>query len=210
MSNELTRYEAARRALAEAIRVDEVKSIRDKAVAMQTYARQAKDRELIEHATEIRMRAEIRAGEMLAEMEKHDGGRPTKTGSSVRPVSKPKLADLGVSKTQSSRWQKLAQLPKEEQEAKIKQATQKAEAAVEPATIKAKKKNPIHGPTKKPKAKPATDVVATCVAEVKALVRTAMAELEQEERLGLLDEVDRAILTMKASLTKPDNPSRWR
>jgi hypothetical protein len=61
------------------------------------------------------MRAEIRAGELLREMEKNKGSR--RTGSNQHQVrsskesAPPKLSDLGVFHTQSSRWQKLAALP---------------------------------------------------------------------------------------------------
>lgn len=134
----LTRYDAARKALAEARRVDEVKGIHDKAAAMQLYAKQAKDRDLIKMATEIRMRAEDRAGELLAEM-KVKGERISSkdtlkhSRSNSKLPREPKLSDLGVTKIQSSRWQRFAALPPEEKEKRIAAAVEKAEAAVDGA-----------------------------------------------------------------------------
>jgi hypothetical protein len=118
--NPLAKYDAARHALAEAHAVDEVKDIRDKAVAMQAYAKQAKDTDLIAKATDIRMRAERRCGELLREMaergERQGDGKPKRShGATVSP----KLSDLGVSKTQSSRWQALAALPLDKFEQRV-------------------------------------------------------------------------------------------
>lgn len=132
----LVRYEAARTALAEAHRVDEVKDIRDKAEAMAAYARQAKDSELIQYATEIKVRAERRCGELLRVTEKHQGGRPRENQShdttgfagveilTARPA--PTLSDMGLTKDESSRYQQLAAMPAEHFETAV--ATAKATA----------------------------------------------------------------------------------
>lgn len=111
----LLRYEAARQALAEARRVDEVKDIRDKALVLEAYAKQANDRDMLRWVNEIRLRAERRTGELLREIDKQHGARGVgkKVASSAND-STPKLRDLGISRDQSSQWQRLAAIPQSE------------------------------------------------------------------------------------------------
>lgn len=121
----LTRYEAARQALAEARRVDEVKEIRDKALALAAYAEQAKDTELLNQATEIRLRAERRAGELLREMAERgerDSGHGDRQSEKAKSQPATQLSGIGVTKAQSSRWQKLASLPDEKFEIRVEHA----------------------------------------------------------------------------------------
>ena len=131
----LTRYDAAKAALAEARRIDDVKEVRDKALAMQIYARQARDSELIDHATDLRLRAERRAGELLREMaEKGERATPGDNqhgGSRPAQPPAPTLDDLGITKTQSSRWQKLATLDDDDFEQRTALAKKQALASVE-------------------------------------------------------------------------------
>jgi N6-adenosine-specific RNA methylase IME4 len=99
---------------------------------MQAYAKQAKDTTLITQATEIRMRAERRAGELLREMAERNerqikgGDRRSKSQAATLIAPPPKLADLGINKTQSSRWQKIAALDADRFEKKIEAATKRA------------------------------------------------------------------------------------
>lgn len=114
----LVRYDAMRTAITAAHSIDEVKDIRDKALALQLYARQANDTGLERQVHDIRVRAERRTGELLREAPKAVGtrgaGRPPLGGREERPPkSIQTLADLGLSKDQSSQFQKLAAVPED-------------------------------------------------------------------------------------------------
>jgi len=117
--NQLVRYEHAKRAIAEYKTVDEVKDFRDKALAIEAYAKQANDYDLEHDAAAARVRAERKCGELLRDQEKAKGTDYGGTGHDSRAArpsfSPPKtLSEMGITKDQSSKWQKLAAVPEDE------------------------------------------------------------------------------------------------
>jgi hypothetical protein len=68
-------------------------------------------------AFEIRLRAEHRAGQLLKEREKAKGAAEPDTKRGTTPSQRERastLGDMGISYTQSSRWQKLAEVPEKQ------------------------------------------------------------------------------------------------
>lgn len=183
MSAQLVRYEAARTALAECQRIDEVKDIRDKAEAMAAYARQAKDTELIQYATEIKVRAERRAGEMLRDSAQA-GQRASGDGSinqhnRASHADTPTLAEIGVTPMQSSRWQSLASMSEAHFETAV--ATAKDTAGQVTTAFMLREANKA-----KPQGKPPTGPKAEAMREeLKAAKERGVSMLETYARLTL-------------------------
>ena len=108
MKTAMVKYDAMCTAIEAARQVDEVKDIRDKALAIQMYAKQAKNLDAERHAAEIRVRAERKCGELLREMPKAKGGNPNLSSASTGCST---LSEIGITRDQSSTWQKLASVP---------------------------------------------------------------------------------------------------
>lgn len=147
MTEQLVQYNAMRTALVKARSIDEVKDIRDRAEALRAYAKQAGEGlESQNMIAEIKLRAERRAGELLQEMEKATGTRgdiPEKVtgGRIMRPPVQdvPTLAEVGITKSQSSRWQAIATVPEEVFEQHIAAATAGQKELTTAATLKVAK-----------------------------------------------------------------------
>ena len=104
----LVKYQALLGQIEKANTIDELKDIANKTEACRMYAKKAgMDLKGQNVLAEGRIRAERKAGKLLKEMDKPLGGRP-KTTSSVEGVKRPTLADMGVTKKESYRWQQRA------------------------------------------------------------------------------------------------------
>lgn len=142
-STQLALFAVAKEALAEAVKVDEVKDVRDQAERIRLYGQQANDRTIIADATEIIMRAERRLGELLRSAHETGQlgiGRPsrsnvdegeeapteeeTETVEIVRP-QRVTLAEAGISKKLSTRSQKFAAVDETAFEAALRTARDK-------------------------------------------------------------------------------------
>jgi len=104
-------WDKMKQAVVECHNIDEISNIRNQAEAYRYALRQAKESpEVIKKAEEIKLRAERRAGELLKETPKATGNQYS---ANSKDTSKQKLKDMGISHDQSSKWQKIANIPEE-------------------------------------------------------------------------------------------------
>src|SRR5215469_1843593 len=93
---------------------EQLKNVRDLSAAIQQYMRnigaglQEQNR-----VAEIKIRVERHLGQALARLEKAKGGGDQRSNHRSRNATggPPTLADIGIAKTQSSRWQAMASVP---------------------------------------------------------------------------------------------------
>lgn len=109
-------YEMAQKALAECSRVDECKDWSDKAAALASYARQAKDNTLHNLALRIQARAQRRMGELLKQVPRGDSDGANllqnRRAATVPPVTRTQVAaDAGLSDRQRKTALRIASVP---------------------------------------------------------------------------------------------------
>jgi N6-adenosine-specific RNA methylase IME4 len=109
---ELALLRRAEWALAEARSLQQVKSIRDQVEAVRTYVRSVRlALEIQNYAAEVKLRAERKAGRLLAECKLRGGDRRSKSHHATLNL---RLSDVGITRDRSSRWQMEASVPDSE------------------------------------------------------------------------------------------------
>lgn len=139
-SGAIAAYDRARRAIAEALSIQELQQVRLGIEQMRAYARLAKDRDLMADVMALQQRSERRLGEMLAIAKERGqfskGGRPKKadddaaeTGSATEQVLDSLTLKLaGIDRKLSARSQKLWAIPAQAFEEVVERAREKIRA----------------------------------------------------------------------------------
>ena len=186
------RYDAMCRAIDAAYEVDEVKEIRDQARAFEVYAQQAQNREAELRACEIRLRAERKAGLLLRAMDRAtaEQGRPPKASSATT------LSSLGLSRDQSAKWQRLANVPDDQ-----------FEAALRDPTIKPSTTGIIDSVAPKPKVTPVSENALWLWGRLREFERDGLLARDPADTLHtltprMLDEVHRLAPQVAAWLNR--------
>jgi len=155
--NFLARITEADRLLSIVETPQEAAEIADKAAALATWAKRSNAAiPVINKAVAIKLSAERKAGEMLAGM---DLRKNQNAGHNVLPA----LSDFNISKMQSSRWQQMAKVPKEEFTAYVAQCDEAGREVTSNGLYKMANK---HAPKNGARAPDVTDGTHTDLAQL--------------------------------------------
>jgi hypothetical protein len=178
------------RALAEARTIDDVRSVRDRAKALQRMTKGvAGARQAYNQCGEIVVYALAREGEELARMEKAKGGgekgvgRRGKQCSSPEDPHSPTLADLGISKKEAMIAQRIAAIPKPELRKHLDAVKQDGGEVTTAGVLRLAKGNSPSRPKRKAAAKKskAFDPIDECTMLVRQIVLNAFKEIPAAE-----------------------------
>jgi len=116
MTSALTTYDRMRAELAQALSLDDVKAINDKAEALRVLARRAHDPEAERWMAEVRLRAQRQLGELSREIETAQGVRTDLAakllpGGGKKSTKAQVLKAVGISTSVASRCATLARIP---------------------------------------------------------------------------------------------------
>lgn len=134
----LVKLDRATQMLSECKSVPEAAQIASLAAAAALYAKEAKlGLDAINHATEIKLRAERLAGQIMQQLKKEPGKRTDLTSSNTASRSEYQntLDDSNTTRQEAHRWQKLAAIPDEEFDGRIANTKAKNERVTTAAVL---------------------------------------------------------------------------
>jgi hypothetical protein len=169
----LSKLSLAKRALVEAKSLNEVLAAGDMAAAIRAYAKASGESlEIQNAASELRLSAERKAGELLASMDwLGERGGDRKSSNTML------LDDVGVTKIQSSRWQLAAKLPEDDYTAIVEQCNASGKELTQAAVLRAARIFVFGEPEPIEPTQPASQKNNANILDLISMARAAIAEL---------------------------------